>query len=54
MIIDEVEWCQAMSKISKGLYYLSLALRQRGIIKDYITQWDDNKLTEDIREKHYD
>lgn len=43
-----------MAKVSKGLYYLSLALRKKEIIKDYNTQWDDSELTKDIRERHYD
>lgn len=42
-----------MQKANKGMYYLSVALRKKGIIKDYITQYDDNEMYKDIRENHY-
>ena len=53
LIVDELDFVKAMQRYYKGMYYLTVALRNKGIIKDHIKQYDDGELTQNIRENHY-
>lgn len=52
-LIDWFEYAESVLFAFRGMFILCVALRKEDLIKDCITQYDDNEMTKNIRANIY-